>query len=322
MLQEAPLLSSSSSTDRLLPQKPALAHFRSVAHQERTTTSINKYPSNLISISSLFYDKLQPEIGNKKKAPSSSSSSSPNSSKMNIVPMIHSTTWNTSNEKNDHGSDCAGLAVSHSMMGDYKEPILRIASWPTLEDKERSAALARHPTMTNDPTGLVQPMALDDSFLQSLSTNTSDKDASSSSSVTMEEINFKRRMFQLFFATQKQNNNANEDIDDDDDDFHARIQKLKPLNAYNYFFRDERDNLVSQRNQNRGAGQKQSPPSQDSSAATVPTTAAATTTTTTTPVDRSESKKWKLLYQRWCQDPCKPKRKHRKIQEETLPFVT
>jgi hypothetical protein len=69
---------------------------------------------------------------------------------------------------------------------------------------------------------------------------------------------------------------------------------LKPLNAYNYFFRVERDNLV-----HKSVGGVFPPVS----------------------TDRSNAKMWDLLHQRWWVDPIKAKRKHRK-QEGTIPFAT
>jgi hypothetical protein len=69
---------------------------------------------------------------------------------------------------------------------------------------------------------------------------------------------------------------------------------LKPLNAYNYFFRAERDNLVY-----------------ESVDGVFPPVVS----------DRSNAKMWDLLHQRWWVDPIKAKRKHRK-QEGTVPFAT
>jgi hypothetical protein len=76
-------------------------------------------------------------------------------------------------------------------------------------------------------------------------------------------------------------------------DISIRCEVLKPLNAYNYFFRDEQANLT------RGATRGILPPPVD---------------------DWSECKKQKLLHERWCIDPSKPKRKHRK-KEIAVPFT-
>jgi hypothetical protein len=293
---------------------------------------------------------------------SSSSSSSHNSSRCTskkrsagVVPMIHhSNSWNNLiiNHDKQNRPDSGAFVVSNSV-GRNQEPFLNIASWPMQQPddkKSHSVAVAAssnpnfptdfhgsswalaNPTITgkNDPFSMQEMPSpgpvqlLGDSFLPSLFATTTDKydaataasSSSSSSSVTLEEIIFKRKIFG-FLSSLKDPSTTN----DSDDDFHLRIQKLKPLNAYNYFFRDERDNLVLQRKKNRTGTivfakncdeEKKNQSFPYSSSPAFPSTA----------MDRSESKKWKLLYQRWCHDPCKPKRKHRKIQEETLPFVT
>ena len=59
---------------------------------------------------------------------------------------------------------------------------------------------------------------------------------------------------------------------------------LKPLTAYNFYYRDERDNIVL------ATGDEIPPPV----------------------IDFSEAKRQKLLEDRWLKDPTKGKRKHRR----------
>jgi hypothetical protein len=73
---------------------------------------------------------------------------------------------------------------------------------------------------------------------------------------------------------------------------------LRPLNAYNYFFRDERDNLVYGQ---RGTDGNFPPPIRDF----------------------SDQRKKQLLSKHWFEDPVKGKRKHRKQKGiEAIPFTT
>jgi hypothetical protein len=71
----------------------------------------------------------------------------------------------------------------------------------------------------------------------------------------------------------------------------------KPLIAYNYFFRDEKENLI---NGVYGADGSLPPPSED----------------------WSETRRWNLLHEHWFSDPYKERRKHRKRQGRTIPFLT
>jgi hypothetical protein len=73
-----------------------------------------------------------------------------------------------------------------------------------------------------------------------------------------------------------------------------RYRLLKPLNAYNYFFRDERDNMVRGK---YGADGSLPQPIQD----------------------WSDEKKRKLLREHWYMDPLRGRRKHRK-KEGAIPF--
>jgi hypothetical protein len=84
-------------------------------------------------------------------------------------------------------------------------------------------------------------------------------------------------------------------VDKQDDNVESRLPRS--LNAYNYFFRDEKENLM---NGVYGPDGSFPPPSED----------------------WSEGKKWKLLLEHWFADPLKGRRKHRKKAGRTIPFLT
>ena len=94
--------------------------------------------------------------------------------------------------------------------------------------------------------------------------------------------------------------NGNNGVQGDPENGNKQPRLLKPLTAYNYYYRDERDNIVLG---NSGSGDKDNDP--------LPP-----------PVhDFSEGKRQKLLEDRWVRDPTKGKRKHRKTSHGKLEFT-
>jgi len=95
----------------------------------------------------------------------------------------------------------------------------------------------------------------------------------------------------------KHNHRNRDNVVQDDQENDNKPRLLKPLTAYNYYYRDERDNIVLGN-------------SSDSSHDLPP------------PVhDFSERKRQKLLEDRWVRDPTKGKRKHRKTSHGKLEFT-
>jgi hypothetical protein len=86
-----------------------------------------------------------------------------------------------------------------------------------------------------------------------------------------------------------------ETVDKQSDSVERRLPRA--LNAYNYFFRDEKENLMKGVYGPDGSFPQ---PSED----------------------WSEGKKWKLLLEHWFTDPFKGRRKHRKKGGGTIPFLT